>query len=99
MRIISERTIREFWKKNPRSEQTLRAWCREARSADWATPTDVRARYPKASIVADNRVMFKMTRNRYRLVVWINYERRTVYIKWLGTRDDYNDIDVTTVGL
>ena len=68
MRIIAIRTLREFWQTHGDSEQPLKAWYREAKSADWATPSEIKAQYRSASILGDNRVVFNIAGNRYRLI-------------------------------
>ena len=77
----------------------MSAWCKEVERADWTTPAQIRERFPRASIVRDNRVVFDIGGNRFRLVAWVNYRQRAVYIKWLGTHSGYDHIDVETVGL
>ena len=71
MRIIAKRTLREFWEKPEHrdAEQPLKAWYAEARNATWSTPADIKARYRHASIVGNNRVVFNIAGNKYRLVV------------------------------
>ena len=93
MRIISERPLREFWRLHPDARRPLLAWCREVESENWDTPGQIRAKYRSASFVADNRVVFNIKGNDYRLVVWVNYRKRLVYIKWVGSHEDYNSID------
>lgn len=97
MRIVAKRTLREFWQRHPDSEEALLAWYREARNEDWNTPADVKARYPMASIVAGNRVVFNVKGNRYRLVAKINYQYKIVYIRFIGTHAGYDRIDVEVV--
>ena len=99
MRIISEKTLRAFWERHPNSEQSLRAWVKEVEPADWTTPAQLKKQFPNASIVRDNRVVFNVGGNRYRMVSWINYRRRAIYVKWLGTHAEYDRIDVEKVGL
>ena len=99
MRILSEKALRAFWERHPNSEQSLRAWVDEVKRADWDNPAQVRDRFATASIVKDNRVVFNIGGNQFRLVAWINYRRRSVYIKWLGTHAEYDRIDVEKVGL
>ena len=99
MRIISKKTLREFWKRHPDTEEPLVAWCREVEKEDWDTPASVTQKHPRASTIGGNRAVFRIRGNRYRMVVWINYRRRAVYIKWLGTHAEYNRIDAETVGL
>lgn len=73
------------------------AWYREALNADWATPNEVKAQFSNASILKDGRVVFNIAGNKYRLVVWINYPYRVVYIRFIGTHKQYDEIDVQTI--
>lgn len=97
MRIISRKALRDFWLEYPNSEQPLRAWFAEAVKADWATPAEIKAQYRSASIVGDNRVVFNIKGNDFRLVVKINYPYRIVYIRFLGTHQQYDAIDVEII--
>ena len=97
MRIIAKRTLREFWNRYPDAEGPLRAWHQEVLQADWQTPHEVKAQFGSASILKENRVVFNIAGNKYRLVVKINYAYRIVYIRFIGTHEDYNQIDVDTV--
>lgn len=97
MRIIAKRTLREFWEGYPDAEEPLLAWYREVEREDWDTPAKVKAKYRNASIVGDNRVVFNIKGNNYRLVVKINYPYRVVYVRFVGTHADYNAIDVEEV--
>ena len=87
MRIISRKTLRLFWEKAEYAdaEQPLKAWFREASSADWASPAAIKAAFGTASIVANNRVVFNIGGNKYRLVVKVNYPYRVLYIRFIGT--------------
>lgn len=100
MRIISLSTLKAFWEDNPKyldsKEQTL-AWYRLALKADWSTPADVKADFGNASILKDGRVVFNIAGNKYRLVVWINYNYRVVYIRFISTHSEYDEIDVQTI--
>ena len=97
MRVIAKKALREFWLRHPDTEDPLLAWYREAKQADWQTPAQLKATYPSASIVGDNRVIFNIKGNRYRLVVKINYQYRMVYIRFVGTHAEYDVIDVEEV--
>tara|TARA_E500000318_G_scaffold11470_1_gene10056 strand:+ start:1839 stop:2144 length:306 start_codon:yes stop_codon:yes gene_type:complete len=101
MRIIARKTLVDFWSQPNRGDAKadLAAWFNAVNGpgCDWATPADVKASYRNASIVADNRVVFNIHGNRYRLVVKINYPYRVVYIRWIGTHAAYDKIDVTKV--
>ena len=97
MRIISRPTLEQFWMNHPRAEQPLRSWHDEARQAIWNTPQDIKNHYASASFVGGNRVVFNIKGNDYRLVTAIAYQYEAVYIKFVGTHEEYDQIDVTTV--
>jgi len=97
MRIIAKRRLWEFWQAHPDAEEPLLAWYREAEQADWDTPAKVKQKYGTASIVSHNRVVFNIKGNDYRLVVRINYPYRVVYIRFVGTHAEYDEIDVKEV--
>ena len=77
-------------------EPTL-AWHRYALHADWSSPADVKEDLRNASILKDERVVFNIAGNKYRLVVWTNYAHQVVYIRFIGTHAQYDKIDVQTV--
>ena len=97
MRIIAKKALREFWERHPDAEEPLLAWYREVVQEEWDTPGKVKEKYRSASIVGDNRVVFNIKGNDYRLVVKINYAYRVVYIRFVGTHADYDRIDVEEV--
>lgn len=97
MRVISRRRLREFWERRPDAEGLLRAWFAEAKNAEWHAPTDVTARYASASILKAGRVVFNIGGNKYRLVVKINYDFGIIYVRFIGTHDEYNAIDAEEV--
>jgi mRNA interferase HigB len=73
------------------------AWYREARRADWASPADVKQAIRNASVLKDGRVVFNVAGNKYRVVVWINYPYRVMYIRFVGTHRQYDQVDAQTV--
>ena len=77
-------------------EPTL-AWYRHVLRADWSAPSDVKRDFGTASILHDGRVVFNIAGNKYRLVVWINYPYRVVYIRFIGTHSQYDEIDAQTI--
>jgi len=97
MTIIARKTLVEYWEANPRSEEQLKAWFAEADEASWTTPSDVKANYGNASILKDGRVVFNICGNEYRLVVWINFEFFTIYIRFIGTHAEYDEIDAQDI--
>ena len=100
MRVIALSTLRAFWEGKSgyadAREPTL-AWYREALTADWRSPVDVKRHYGTASILRDGRVVFNIAGNKYRLVVWINYPYRVIYVRFIGTHARYDRIDAQTI--
>ena len=97
MRIISRITFREYWERHPESEQPLLAWYQEVRQADWSTPAGVIERFPNASILGDDRVVFRLRGGNYRIVGRIFYPARYVYIRFVGTHREYDRINAEEV--
>ena len=97
MRIIARKTLREFWEQHPDAEQALKAWYHDAKQAAWTSPNHIRQVYATASIIANNRVVFNIRGNYYRLIVAINYGYQIVYIRFIGTHQDYDQIDAASV--
>jgi mRNA interferase HigB len=97
MRIISRRILREFWEKHPDTAIPLQTWFHDVERANWNGPTDIKIVYKNASIVANNRVVFNIKGNHYRLVVVVIYQYGVVYIRFVGTHEEYDKIDVTTI--
>jgi mRNA interferase HigB len=99
MRIISRKALRHFWEKSKYadSEQPLRAWFREASQANWNSPAEIKAAYRSASFVGNDRVVFNIAGNKYRLVARINYAYGVIYIRFVGTHAQYDRINVKEV--
>lgn len=97
MRIIAKSTLIDYWARHPDTEQPLLTWYREVKKEDWDTPATLKARYPSASITKGNRVIFNIKGNNYRLVVMVSYQKRIVFIRFIGTHAEYDHIDVEEV--
>jgi mRNA interferase HigB len=103
MRVIARRTLRAFidsrrgHKDHAALTSALEAWYAEARKALWRSTADIKRRYATASIVSAERIVFNIKGNDYRLVVAVDFQRGLVWIKWLGTHAEYDDIDVRKV--
>ena len=99
MRIFSRKTLKEFWElpgyRN--AEQPLKSWYDEAKKATWKTPSEIKAQYASASILKDNRVVFNIHGNTYRLIVKINYDFSVIYVRFVGTHETYDKIDANEV--
>lgn len=94
---MSRKTLREFWENYPDSAQPLRAWYADVKKAEWKTPAEVKAIYKTASFVANNRIVFNIKANSYRLVVAVDYKYGLVLIRFIGTHKEYDKVDVQTV--
>ena len=97
MRVISRKTLSNFWKNNKDAEQPLRAWFHEAEAASWRNSSDIKKLYRNASILKNSRVVFNVAGNKYRLVVKINYDYYMVFIRFIGTHEQYDKIDANTI--
>ena len=97
MRVIAKRTLREFWERHPDAEQPLKAWYDIARSSIWRTPADIKAQFRRASFVANNRVVFNIAGNKYRLVIVVRYRIQRLYVRFIGTHQGYDKINVSEV--
>ena len=100
MRVITLSTLKAYWENNPShldAREPSLAWYRQVLVADWASPAAVKADFGNASILKDGRVVFNIAGNKYRLVVWINYTYRVMYIRFIGTHKQYDAIDAQTL--
>lgn len=99
MRVIAKSTLVRFWNQPGRSDArgALESWIEEAVKAAWKSPQGVKAQYAHASICGNNRVVFNVAGNKYRLVVEMQYRAGIVWIKFIGTHAQYDSIDVETV--
>lgn len=89
-RIFAKRTLREFWEKHADAEQYLKTWYDTALNSQWKTPNDVKNTYANASILKDERVVFNIKGNSYRLVVKFNFEKHWIFIRFIGTHAEYD---------
>jgi mRNA interferase HigB len=100
MRIIALSTLKAFLGRSSSyadAREPLMAWYRQARRADWGSPAELKRDIRNASILKDGRAVFNIAGNKYRVVVWINYPYRVVYIRFIGTHRQYDAIDAQNV--
>lgn len=97
MRVIAKKILREFWEKHADSEEQLKTWYKEASKANWKGPVDIKAEYASASILKNGRVVFNICGNKYRLIVDINYVRQWMFIRFIGTHNDYDKVDADKI--
>ncbi|HRJ29063.1 MAG TPA: type II toxin-antitoxin system HigB family toxin [Cyclobacteriaceae bacterium] len=96
-RILAKSTLKNFWEKHNGTEQYLKTWFDTVKKANWKSPKDVKATYGTASIIANNRVVFNIKGNSYRIVAKINYDRGWIFIRFIGTHKEYDKIDANTI--
>lgn len=97
MRVIALRTLRVYCERHPDSRQSIEAWYADAKHADWKSPAEIKAIYRNASILRNNRVVFNLKGNDYRLVVRIAYGFGVVYIRFIGSHSEYDQIDAEAI--
>ena len=96
-RIFSKGTLRGFWESYPDSEQYLKTWYDTAMNSEWKTPNEVKQTYANASILKNSRIVFNIKGNTYRLVVKFNYEKQWIFIRFIGTHTEYDEIDADNI--
>jgi len=97
VRIISRKTLREFWEKHPDAQQSLQAWYFDVKHSRWKSPADIKSIYGNASFLADSRVVFNIKGNKYRVIAAVQYDFGVVYIRFVGTHKDYDKIDAAKI--
>ena len=100
MRVIAKRTLREFWESSPKyadSQAPIEAWHAEALKATWQSPQELKAQFGHASILKNGRAVFNIAGNKYRLVVAIDYRRQAMFVKFIGTHQQYDAIDAESI--
>ena len=100
VRIISVSTLKAFLRRSPAyadAHDPIMAWVRQVKVADWRSPAELKADIRSASILRDGRAVFNIAGNKYRIVVWINYPYRVVYIRFVGTHAQYDLINAQTI--
>lgn len=95
--IISIKNLVVFYKKYPNAKTSLETWVSIAKNANWQKPSDVMNDFSEAKSVKNNRIVFKISRNRYRLIAQISYQKQWIFIRFIGTHAEYDKIDANTV--
>ena len=97
MRVIAKKILREFWERHNDCEQQLKAWFQEASKAEWINPNEIKAEYPSASIIGNERIVFNIKGNSYRLIVKINFDYQMIWIRFIGTHSEYDKINAKII--
>lgn len=95
MRIFNKSAVELYASQYAPARDSLRAWYAVAVAAQWSTPEHVKAEFPEASIIANNRVVFDLAGNRYRWIVSMNSKFHAGYIKFFGTHAEYDRVNDT----
>ena len=93
MKLIGKKLLHEFKEKHADARSQIESWEAEAEEAQWQTPHELKGRYPKASLIKNQQVVFDICRNKYRLLTQINYKNSIVLIKKIGTHKEYDNWD------
>ena len=97
MHVGKKKTLQDFWRVHASAEVPLRAWLKDARRARWRTMHDIMAYARTADLVGDNRVVFNIGGNKFRLVVLCLLRKGRLYIRFVGTHPQYDRIDAKDV--
>jgi mRNA interferase HigB len=100
--LISRKALRDFWEKHRDAELAVLEWAKDVESAVWCKPQDIKARYRSASFLSDDRVVFNIKGNTYRLIVAIKYaipaqRGGAVFVRFVGTHAEYDRIDAEEI--
>lgn len=97
VRVIAKRTLRDFWNKHPDCEEQLKSWYRETEKSEWNNINELKNDYPSASILKENRIVYNIKGNNYRLIAKFNFEYQICWIRFIGTHASYDKIDANTI--
>jgi mRNA interferase HigB len=98
VQVIARRTLKLFWEKHAAAEVPLRAWFATVTQAQWYGPHDLKRQFGATiDFVSDNRVIFDLGGNKYRLIAHVSYAYGRVLVKFVGTHAEYDRIDAETV--
>ena len=98
MRVIAIKKLKEFWESgNAAVEQPLKVWFQIFKQNNFYNPNEIKKLFPSCSFVGENRLVFNIAGNKYRLVVHVRYDIQVVYIRFIGTHSDYDKINVKEV--
>lgn len=97
MRVIAKKILRDFWLTHTDCEQQLKSWFQETCKAEWENPNMIKQQYPSVSILNNNRFVFNIKGNNYRLIVKINFDYQMVWIRFIGTHAEYDKIDANKI--
>lgn len=97
MRVIAKSTLKEFWDKHKDSEQSLLSWYKVAKRANWENFEEVKAQFGSSKILGQDRIIFKIKGNKYRLIVKVTFVHQIIWIRFIGTHGEYDNINAKEI--
>lgn len=97
MRIVAKSTLKDFWTVHQDSEQQLLSWYKTAIKSNWSNFNEVKYQFGTCKILGDDRIVFKIKGNKYRLVVKISFSNQLIYIRFIGTHSEYDLINAKQI--
>ncbi len=95
--VISRKILVDYYNKHKETKSQLESWYHEAKNAEWKNPQEIKEKYGSASIIGDNRIVFNIKGNKYRLVTKLKYQMKIVYIRFIGTHKEYDKINAEEI--
>ena len=97
MNVYNKSTVIAFYRKHSDCKSSLEKWYNDILSKEWNKPSDVTSDFNTARAIKNKRIIFKINENDYRLIAEINYEKQWLFIKFIGTHQEYDRIDPITI--
>lgn len=94
MKLLGKKILNDFKQKHADAQSQIESWMAEVKEAEWDTPHDLKSRYPKASLIGDQQVVFNICGNRYRLLAQVSYKNEIVLVKKVGTHKEYDNWNI-----
>ena len=97
MRVIAKKALQQFWEKNPSAKQPLLSWHKAAQTMKWQNMAEIKERFSSASIINATRVVFNIGGNKYRLICIVRFNKQVIFIRFIGTHKEYDQINAAEV--
>jgi mRNA interferase HigB len=97
MNIYNRSSLVSFYNKHPDCKETIEKWYHDVQSKNWKRPGEVTRDFNTARTIKNNRAIFKINQNDYRLIAEINYQKGWLFVKFIGTHAQYDAVDAEKV--